>query len=313
MDRRHFLIKGSQTIGASLVGTMVLPGAGARAQSDADSNETRQYPDLVLAKGSPSDAVTKAISAIGGMSRFVKENDVVVIKPNASFATPPEWGATTHPEVLTSVVSLCLAAGARRVLVVDHTLKPAKHCFGRCGIAKAMEPIAKAKLISLDKQKGYRMVEIPGAQALKTTEIASSVLKADLFINLPTAKSHSATNVSFGLKNLMGLVWNRNTFHKEMDIHQGIAELATTLRAQLTILDAMHILQTGGPVGPGDVDSFGGVIAGTDPVAVDAYGVGLSTWNQQTYLPEQIKHLRYAHELGVGNIKLDSMNILELT
>ncbi len=313
MDRRRFLIKTSQTLGVSLTGSVIIPGENVSARTPEKAAEAEKYPDLVLARGNPADAVNRSMAAIGGMGRFVKENDVVAIKPNASFASPPEWGATTHPEVLAAVVQLCLDAGARRILVMDHTLKAAKHCFSRCGITKAMEPFKTAKLISLDKQKVYRAVEIPGAKALKTTEIASSVMKADLLINLPTAKSHSATSVSFGLKNLMGLVWDRGTFHKDMDIHLGIAELATVLRAELTILDAIQILQTGGPVGPGDVDPCGAVIAGTDPVAVDALGVGLSTWNRQTFRPEQIDHLRHAYELGVGNIDLKSQNILELS
>ena len=60
-----------------------------------------------------------------------------------------------------------------------------------------------------------------------------------------------------------------------MDLHSAIADLGTVLRPDLTILDAMKILKTGGPTGPGDVDPFGGVVVGTDPVAVDAYGIKL--------------------------------------
>ena len=297
MDRRRFLVLGGSVLGASM----------------AETVETPETPDLVLAKGDATSAVAKALAAIGGMNRFVKENDVVVLKPNASFVAPPTWGATTDPGVVSAVVSACLLAGARRVLVVDHTLAPAKRCFARNGLARALEAFPKTRLVALDKQKSYLKTEIPGARALHSTDIASVVLKADVFINLPTAKSHSATGVSFGLKNLMGVIWDRQTFHTDMDVHVGVADLATVIRPDLTILDAMQILKTGGPEGPGDTDPFGGVLIGIDPVAVDSYAVGLSTWNHQTLKPDQVSHLRYAEELGVGTTDLKSLRILELS
>jgi uncharacterized protein (DUF362 family) len=305
MRRRRFLIAGSGALGLGLSGTTPL-------LTRLFAQETAR-PDLVLAKGEPHTALARALAAIGGMGRFVKAKDLVVVKPNASFVAAPTWGATTHPEVLSAVVRACLDAGARRVLVVDHTMAAGERCFQRSGTTAAVGAFTKAKLVSLDEQKLYEEVAIPEAKALHRTEIARAVLKADVFINVPTAKAHAATEASFGLKNLMGLVWDRHTFHNDMDVHTGIADLATVLKPHLTILDAMNILKTRGPAGPGDTVSFGGVIVGTDPVAVDAHGVGLSTWNQQTYTPAQIDHIRLTAERGVGRMDLESLNILELT
>ena len=97
-----------------------------------------------------------------------------------------------------------------------------------------------------------------------------------------------------------------------MDLHLAIADLATVLRPQLTILDAMRILKPGGPSGPGAVDPYNGVIAGVDPVAVDAYGVGLSTWNGQTYRPNQLTHLRHAASHGLGTLEIGELRVEEL-
>lgn len=270
------------------------------------------FPDLAAAKGDAETATQLALDAIGGLKRFIKPGQVVVIKPNASFETPPEWGATTHPEVLAAVVSGCLAADARRVLVVDHTMRNPERCFARSGTTDALAGFSKTKLVSLDKEKSYRAVQVPLGKVLHETEIPVVLEKADLFINVPTAKSHSATTVSFGLKNLMGLVYDRNRFHNDMDLHQAVADLATVLRPQLTILDAMNLLKTGGPTGPGSTEAFHTVIAGVDPVAVDSYGVGLSPWNGSTYAPTDIAHIRYAEELGLGTTKLDSLRIAEV-
>ncbi len=269
--------------------------------------------DLSLAKGEPRVAVAKALAAIGGMSRFVKDGQVVAIKPNASFVAPPEWGATTHPEVLSAVIEQCLEAGARRVLVIDHTMGSAQRSFQRSGTTAAVAAFKDAKLTSLDEERVYREVEVPRGASLKRTAVAAIAGRADVLINLPTAKSHTATRVSLGLKNLMGLVWDRNVFHSEMDIHVGIADLATVIRPHLTIIDATYILHNNGPTGPGEVTHFSGVVAGSDPVATDAYAVGLGHWSGQMLKAEHVDYLRYAAERGVGTLDLSSLRIEELT
>jgi uncharacterized protein (DUF362 family) len=207
------------------------------------------------------------------------------------------------------VIEAALAAGARRVLVADHTMGNAERCFQRTGIAAAVAAFPKAKLVSLDDESAYAPIDLPAGRALRRTRIPVLVQKADVLINLPKAKSHAATGVSLGLKNLMGLVWDRHVFHDAMDIHQGIADLATVLRPALTLLDATVVLKTGGPNGPGETESPGLVIAGTDPVAVDAYGAGLCTWNQRIYRPEQVDFIRHAAEMGLGTLKLDTLRI----
>jgi uncharacterized protein (DUF362 family) len=272
-----------------------------------------EMPDLVVGRGSAKEAVSKALAPLGGIGRFVQPGQVVLVKPNAGFESPPEWGATTHPDVLDGVVESCFEAGARRVIVADHTLRPGERCFKRTGIAEAVEKHKKAKLVSLDDERAYEEVEVPAGKALKKTKIPLMLKKVDVFINVPTAKSHSATAASLGLKNLMGLVWDRHVFHQEFDLEQGVADLATVLKPDLTILDAVWILKTGGPSGPGDVDGANKVIAGTDPVAVDALGVGLSTWNRQTLQPNQVSHIRYAAEHGLGVADLETLKILDVS
>ncbi|MBD3237623.1 MAG: DUF362 domain-containing protein [Candidatus Eisenbacteria bacterium] len=305
MDRRRFLIRSAQAIGAGILAPGLVRGAPLPEGGGT-------HPDLVVAQGDPREATSAALEALGGLGRFVRPNDVVAIKPNASFVAPPEWGVTTHPEVLAGVIGACLAAEARRVIVVDHTMASAERCFDRACIAPAVAGFDRAKLIALDDEKMYREIPVPRGRSLKQTALASVVTRADVLINVPTAKCHGATGVGLGLKNLMGLVWDRNTFHNDMDIHVGIADLATAVQPQLTVLDATYVLKTNGPTGPGEVDRLGKVIVGTDPVAVDAYGTGLSTWNGQTLRPAQVDYLRLAAERGVGTLDLASLRIREI-
>jgi uncharacterized protein (DUF362 family) len=142
-------------------------------------------------------------------------------------------------------------------------------------------------------------------------EVLSELLEGYVLINLPVAKSHSTTGVSLGMKGLMGLIWEREGFHSQFNINQAIADLATVIRPQLTILDATRALASGGPGGPGDVKKPNIVIAGTDPVAVDSYGVSVVPWYGQNFKGRQVEHLLIAHQRGLGKIDVDQLNIFK--
>jgi uncharacterized protein (DUF362 family) len=138
-------------------------------------------------------------------------------------------------------------------------------------------------------------------------------LDSPVLISLPQAKSHSTTGISMGIKGLMGLIWDRWSFHSRYNINLALADLATVIRPQLTILDATRALVTGGPGGPGEVSKPNLVIAGIDPVAVDAYGVTVAPWYGQQFKGRQVEHLLTAHQRGLGKIDLDQMRIAKAT
>ena len=105
----------------------------------------------------------------------------------------------------------------------------------------------------------------------------------------------------------MGLIWDRNYFHQGTDLHQGIAELATVIRPHLTIMDATRALVTNGPTGPGKVQDLNTIIAGVDPLAVDAYSLTIANWNNRSLTVDTVKHLAYAADLNVGETDLKKL------
>jgi uncharacterized protein (DUF362 family) len=128
--------------------------------------------------------------------------------------------------------------------------------------------------------------------------------RADVFINVPIAKVHSSTALTLGCKNLMGTVWDRGAWHRSASLDQAIADFAAEVRPDLVILDAVRVLLTNGPKGPGRTETRGTVVAGVDPLAVDAYGATLLGRR-----PEQIAHLKKSHEMGVGEIDLERIEV----
>lgn len=281
-----------------------LPGKPSPAHSIPDH-------DLVVVSGDPAVATRKALETLGGIGRFVKKGQRVVLKPNMSFPTPPERASTTHPLVVATVAQACMDAGADRVVVLDFPLYKTELCLQRSGIRDACKSIRGVHVLGLDERKFFREVKVPQGKVLSRLEVLNEVLDCHVLINLPQAKSHSATGVSLGIKGLMGLIWNRWSFHTWYNINQALADLATLIKPQLTLLDATRALVSGGPGGPGDVQKTNLVIAGVDPVAVDSYGVTVAPWYGQQFKGRQVEHLLVAHQRGIGKIDLEHLRILK--
>jgi len=267
--------------------------------------------DLAVISGDPVTATQKALQALGGISRFVKKGQRVVLKPNMSFTRTPEFGATTHPQVVATVAQACMEAGAQQVLVLDHTLHRAEICLERTGIREACRNISGVHVLALQEKKFFREIKIPQGKVLDRVEVMQEVLDSPVLINIPVAKSHSATGVSMGIKGLMGLIWDREIFHSKLNMNQALADLATVIKPQLTILDATRALTSGGPGGPGEVKKPNLIIAGIDPIAVDSYGVSVVPWYGQTFKGRQVEHLLLAHQRGLGKIDTEQLSVFK--
>ncbi len=276
--------------------------------SAAQKAETRSSPILVVAeKDSPANLVRKAIKALGGMSKFVKKGNKVLIKPNMAFARPPEGAANTNPEVVAELVRLCFEAGAKEVVVLDHTLAPARVAYEMSGIAKAAE--AQGAKVVYVSPKDFVPVEIPKGKILSAYEVRvlKQVLDADVFINVPVAKTHSGARLTLGMKNLMGIIQDRGAWHRSGDLHQCIADFVTAVKPHLTVIDAIKIMTSGGPAGPGRLEQKDTIIASTDIVAADAYATTLFGMK-----PEDIPYIVKAAELGVGVADLKRVKIVKV-
>jgi len=298
MTRRKFLKTAAAGIALGLVGRPSFSIA-------------RQEVDLAVISGDPVTATQKALEALGGISRFVKKGQRVVLKPNMSFTRTPEFGATTHPQVVATVAQACMEAGAQQVLVLDHTLHRAELCLERTGIREACKNISGVHVLTLQERKFFREIKIPQGKVLERVEVMKEVLDSPVLINIPVAKSHSATGVSMGIKGLMGLIWDREVFHSKFNMNQALADLATVIKPQLTILDATRALTSGGPGGPGEVRKPNLIIAGIDPIAVDSYGVSVAPWYGQTFKGRQVEHLLIAHQRGLGKIDTEQLNVFK--
>ncbi|MCE5197634.1 MAG: DUF362 domain-containing protein [Armatimonadota bacterium] len=303
LSRREF-IGAAAGLGAALVTGCSKNEAGA-LESVKPHTSRLDVKNLAVASGKdPAKNTRAAVDALGGMKKLVREGDVVVIKPNIAWNRPPDAAATTNPHVVSELVKMCKEAGASKVMVLEHVIdKPAEALLSFTGIGPAAEA-AGAEVRAAQNESDYRTISIPKGKLIKNDTCIKDILKADVFINVPIAKSHSSTKLTLGMKNLMGCIWDRQAWHQSESLDQCIVDYITAIRPDLTVLDANKILLTNGPKGPGNTKNVNQVIAGADPVAVDAYGATLFGLK-----PGDVGFIKLASELGVGEMDLSKISI----
>ncbi len=311
MDRRSFLKNKLQalaylSIGSSVLGSGIFIPNKAFSQAVSGLNPDAS-PYISIANGNPAKATRAAVDALGGMAKFVKKGQKVVVKPNMSFAQGVDSATTTHPDVVREVVIMCKEAGAKSVLVLDHGLQSARLSLENSGILDACNSVEEGICHNLMSHKYYIEDTITNAKEMRKNDFMRDVLQADVIIAVPVAKSHSSAGVSMSLKGQMGLIYNRFSMHSRYDLSTSIVDLNTHVMPHLAVIDATRVLSTGGPSGPGKVIKPSEVIASADAVAADAYAVERYTWYGQKIKARQVGHIKIAHERGLGRMDIENL------
>lgn len=334
MDRREFICKGAL---AAALGGLAIGGCGrsssgvvagapptapsssspaasvARAAGRVGANRIFEAPPggchaAVAAGKSPEELIKAAIEAFGGQDLIIKRGDTVVIKPNLAWAREPEFAANTNPKALAATIRMAKDAGAAKVIVADHPCDSSAIAFEMCGAKEICESLG-VPLVALETEARYQECDL-GGKYVKQDAIAREILECDVYINMPCLKHHGATEVSLGIKNQLGVNWDRQQHHRAGkdsgadNLHQNIADLARIVRPTLVILDATWALKSNGPKGPGDVEETKTIIVSHDIVTVDALGAEMLG-----HRPLDIPHIRLAADAGVGSASTSSLEI----
>ena len=275
---------------------------GASAPSP---NAAAERSTLAVARGGDPEAITAAaLAALGGMKRFVRRGDDVVIKPNICTGYHgPEYAATTNPVVVGTLVALCRRAGAGRVRVMDSPFGgPADEAYRVSGIAAAVEQAGGEMEIMAPAK--FQEFEIPDGRSIKSWPIYRDVLSCDVLIDAPIVKTHGLTRLTLAGKNLLGVILEPGSIHS--DVGQRTADLVSVCRPTLTVVDAVRVLTANGPTGGdlNDVEQLDTVIAGADIVAADSYAATLFDLRG-----EDVPYVRAAAAMGLGEIDLDRVDV----
>ncbi len=265
-------------------------------------------PPLAVRKGKQiAQLVEETVGALGGIEQYVKPGEVVVVKPNIGWDRTVELAANTHPEVVSTLVRLCLEAGAKKIRIFDRTCNDERRCYTQSGIRSAVESI-KSDRVSLEyvDRRQFQEMQIRGGKAFDRWEFYMPVIEADRLINVPIAKHHSISKLTLGMKNLMGVIGgNRGRLHHQ--IAESLADIASVVHADLTVIDATRILVANGPQGgrTEDVRLTETLIASPDMVAADAYATTLFGFK-----PDDVPTVVAAARRGLGVMDLKQVRMV---
>jgi len=306
MKRRDFIMNS--------VGFGVLSGAalsmGNLGEAFAMESHAMQLPyDLVAIKGGEAaEMFDKGIASLGGIKQFVKANQTVVVKPNIGWDATPERGANTNPALVARIVEQCKMAGAKTVYVFDNPVAEWTRSYKNSGIEDAVKK-AGGTMVSGKSEGYYHAVTVPKGKRLKNAKVHELILESDVFINVPVLKSHGGSTLSIAMKNMMGIVWDREFWHSN-DLHQCIADFATFRKPDLNIVDAYRVMKRNGPrgVSVADVVTMKYQLMSTDLVAIDAAATKVFGLD-----PKQLKHVGLAEQLGVGSSNIEAMRVNRIT
>lgn len=301
MKRRDFF-KSAAIAG---IATIVKPTDTIAAEMRVQST-----PDMVaIMGGEPDVMLTRAIKELGGIGKYVKKGQKVVIKPNIGWDRKPELAANTNPIIVGTLTKLCVEAGASEVLVFDHTCHDWKKSYENSEIEKAVTENG-GKMIPGNDESYYKEVDLPNGLKLNKTKIHQAILNCDVWFNVPVLKHHGGAKNSIAMKNLMGIVWDRRFFHSN-DLHQCIADIATFhKKPALNIVDAYRIMKSNGPQGKSEADvvMLKSLIVSPNYVAADTASMKLFSQVQPTDIND-VRHIALAEKLNLGSQNIDKLNV----
>lgn len=270
-------------------------------------------PDMVAVMGGePEEMLLRAMKELGGIGKYVKKGQKVVIKPNIGWDRTPELAANTNPELVGALVKLCKSAGASEILVFDHTCHNWQKSYTNSGIEEAVTS-AGGKMVPGNDETYYLDVDIPNGVNLQKTKIHKAILECDVWFNVPILKHHGGAKNTISMKNLMGIVWDRKFFHSN-DLHQCIADTATmSKKPALNIVDAYRVLKTNGPQGKSesDVVMLKSLIISADFVAADTAAMKMFSQVRPTEMSD-VRYIALAEKLNVGTQNLEKLNVKKI-
>jgi uncharacterized protein (DUF362 family) len=266
------------------------------AKPDFEVAANPQVPKVVLARNEDhAKALSSALDAIGGIGRFVKKGERVLLKPNAAFDRVPEQGVNTNPVLVGEMTRQCMIAGASNIIVTDYGTQNPRRTFSRSGIKKAVEQYG-GRVLFLDDDD-FLEADLNG-KLITTWPVLKYIFEVDRLINMPIAKHHGLVAGTASMKNFFGVIGgNRASLHKQID--QAIVDLAAFFRPTLTVIDATRVLMRNGPAGGSfdDVTICDSVICATDQVAADSRACEFLGKSGR-----EIGHIVLAAQQGLGEI-----------
>jgi len=255
--------------------------------------------EVAIVRGTtPQDMTVKALQMVKA-DEVLSRQKSILIKPNYINASHPSTGITTDSRVIEGAVKFLRQHNLKEVIIGEGSgFADTLEAFRVAGVDTVAERW-QAKMVDLNKDEFIEFVP-KNPLALKRVKIAKTALESTI-ISVPKLKPHRLAGVTLSLKNMMGAVKAKGTIHNHLS--QKIVDLVSIIKPSVAVIDG--IIAGEGHETSGNPVEMNLVIAGTDPVAVDAVGAAVMGIS-----PESVKHLHLAEEIGLGTCRLEQIEVL---
>lgn len=255
-------------------------------------------------------AVDKALLLLGGIEKFVKSGDKVVIKPNLVSRKKPDEAVTTHPDFLHAVIEAVEEAGGTVIIAESpggpYNAAALKGVYGVCGMNEAI----KGTNAKLNFNTGFTEVSFPEGKTVKSIPIINPILDADVIISLPKLKTHAMTSYTGAVKNLFGTI--PGTYKAELHFRLNerksfcsmLVDLHECVKPTLSIMDGIWGMEGNGPTA-GQNRHIGLVLA-----SANAHALDLAACRLIDYAPNEVDTVREAIDRGLTVESADKLDIL---
>jgi len=255
-----------------------------------------------IVKGTrPVKATVKALEMIRpDVDYILSKPKPILIKPNYINSEPPSTGITTDSRVIEGIVKFLRQCKTKDIIIGEGSgWSDTFEAFKVAGVDAVAERW-DVKLVDLNKDK---IVEVspPNPLSIKKIKVAATSLES-IIISVPKLKLHRIATVTLSLKNMMGALASKGSMHRG-SLSKNIVDLASVLRPSISVVDG--IIAGEGHETSGNPVEMNLIIAGTDPVAVDAVGAAVMGIS-----PTDVKHLVLAEEKGLGTCDLEKITVL---
>ncbi|MFC1658203.1 DUF362 domain-containing protein [Candidatus Omnitrophota bacterium] len=249
-------------------------------------------------------AIRRSIELLGGIEKFVRPRSRVLLKPNLLMAKEPEFGITTHPEVVRAVARVLKGIGCELFIGDGPSV------WGN-QIENVDEVYKKTGIVRISEEEGIKIVKFDKSRWQGNFPLTSWLADCDSFVSLPKFKTHELTVLTAAIKNLFGLVTGayktelHRKYPKQEEFCGMLVDIYEQARPCLTVVDAITAMEGDGPASGGRLRSRGFLLAGVDCVALDsilALIMGLE--------PSDILTTKQAAGRNLGIAEVSSMRIL---
>lgn len=248
--------------------------------------------------------VEKAVGLLGGAGKFIKPKSRVLVKPNLLMAKEPQFGITTHPEVVRAVIRLLKAIECQVILgdgpsVWGNHIENVAEVYERTGVKKVCQ------------EEGVELVEFNKRRWRGKFPLSSWLDNCDHLVNIPKFKTHNLTLLTGAVKNLFGLVWGtyKTELHKDYYKTGGFAKVLVDIyqeaKPSLTVVDAVTAMEGEGPGTSGKLRDLNLILAGSDCVALDSVMAVI-----MGVRPLDVLSTKEAAARGMGQADINSIEIL---